>query len=124
MLALLGTHLAGMGAFLTLPVLAPPIAAETGLPASLAGVHTALVYAARCSPGRWRRGCFGVSGIRVCQGSLLVIAAGIALAVLGHPLALAASAVVGGIGHGPLTPAAATRWRHAPRPASAAWSSA
>ena len=40
MLALLGTHLAGMGAFLTLPVLAPPIAAELGIPASLAGFNT------------------------------------------------------------------------------------
>jgi len=33
MLALLAVHLAGMGAFLTVPVLAPAIAAETGLPA-------------------------------------------------------------------------------------------
>ncbi|MBV1796289.1 MFS transporter [Siccirubricoccus sp. G192] len=84
----------------------PPIAAETGLPASLAGVHTALVYAGALLSGPLAQGLlrrFG--GIRVCQGSLLVIAAGIALAVLGHPLALAASAVVGGIGHGPLTPA-------------------
>ena len=32
MVALLGAHLAGMGAFLTVPVLSPPIAAETGLP--------------------------------------------------------------------------------------------
>ena len=45
MLALLATHLAGMGAFLTVPVLAPAIAAETGLAASLVGLHTALVYA-------------------------------------------------------------------------------
>ena len=52
MLALLATHLAGMGAFLTVPVLAPAIADETGIPASLAGIHTALVTPARCSPGR------------------------------------------------------------------------
>ena len=44
MIALLGTHLAGMGVFLTVPVLAPAIAAELGIAASLAGVHTALVY--------------------------------------------------------------------------------
>ena len=43
MIALLGTHLAGMGVFLTVPVLAPEIAAELGIAASLAGVHTALV---------------------------------------------------------------------------------
>ena len=37
MIALLGTHLAGMGVFLTVPVLAPAIAAELGIAASLAG---------------------------------------------------------------------------------------
>ena len=45
MLALLGAHLAGMGVFLAVPVLAPAIAAEAGIPAALAGVHTALCYA-------------------------------------------------------------------------------
>ena len=84
MLALLGTHLAGMGAFLTVPVLAPPIAAETGLPASLAGVHTALVYAGALVSGPLagplvrRHG-----GMRVCRGGCWSSALGIALAALG-----------------------------------------
>lgn len=104
--ALMGTHLAGMGAFLALPVLAPLIAAESGLPASLAGVHTALVYAGALLSGPMAQALLRRhGGIRVCQGALLVIAAGIAVATLGHPLALAASAVLCGIGHGPLTPA-------------------
>jgi len=106
MLALLGTHLAGMGAFLTIPVLAPPIAAETGLPASLAGVHTALCYAGALVSGPLAQGLLRRhGGIRVCQGALVTIAAGIALAVIGHPLALVASALLAGFGHGPLTPA-------------------
>ncbi len=106
MVALLGTHLAGMGAFLTVPVLAPAIAAELGIPASLAGVHAALVYGGALASGPLTQGLlqrFG--GIRVCQAALVVIAAGIALAAIGHPLALAASALLSGFGHGPVTPA-------------------
>jgi MFS family permease len=105
MVALLGVHLAGMGAFLTAPVLAPLIAAETGLPASLAGLHTALCYA-----GAMVSGLFSArllrrhGGVRVCQGGLCVIAAALALAALGTPWALALSALVAGMGHGPITP--------------------
>lgn len=105
MVALLGVHLAGMGAFLTLPVLAPLIARELDLPPSLVGLHTGLVYAGALVSGPFtglllrRHG-----GIRVCQGALVLIGCGIALAVLGHPLALAASALLAGLGHGPVTP--------------------
>ncbi|WP_270939344.1 MFS transporter, partial [Falsiroseomonas oryzae] len=106
MLALLAAHLAGMGAFLTVPVLAPAIAAETGLPASLAGLHTALVYAGALVTGPLtgplirRHG-----GVRVLQAGLLLMGVGIALAALGSPWALALSALVAGMGHGPVTPA-------------------
>jgi MFS family permease len=105
-LALLAVHLAGMGGFLTVPVLAPAIAAETGLPASLAGLHTALVYAGALLTGPLtgplvrRHG-----GVRVLQMGLVVLGFGIALAVLGTPWALAISAVLAGMGHGPVTPA-------------------
>ncbi|MDP3414859.1 MFS transporter [Falsiroseomonas sp.] len=105
MLALMAAHLAGMGAFLTVPVLAPAMAAETGVPASLAGLHTALVYAGALVTGpltgplirRW-------GGVRMLQVSMVVLGCGIALAALGHPAALAASAVLAGMGHGPVTP--------------------
>lgn len=106
MLALLGTHLAGMGAFLTLPVLAPAIGAELGLPPSLAGVHTALAYGGALLSGPLAQGLLRRhGGIRVCQGALVVIGLGIALAALGEAWALVASAVLAGAGHGPLTPA-------------------
>jgi MFS family permease len=105
MLALMAAHLAGMGAFLTVPVLAPAMAAETGVPASLAGLHTALVYFGALITGpltgplirRW-------GGVRMLQVSMVALGCGIALAALGHPAALAASAVLAGMGHGPVTP--------------------
>jgi MFS family permease len=105
MLALLATHLAGMGAFLTVPVLAPAIAAETGLPLGLVGFHTALVYAGALVTGPMTAGLVRRhGGVRVLQGALLVIACGIALAAIGTPWALVASALVAGAGHGPVTP--------------------
>jgi MFS family permease len=105
MFALLATHLAGMGAFLTVPVLAPLIAAETGLPASLAGLHTALVYAGALASGPATGALVGrYGGVRVLQGALVLVSCGIALAALAHPLALAASAMLAGLGHGPVTP--------------------
>ena len=105
LLALLAVHVAGMGGFLTVPVLAPAIAPESGLPVGLAGLHTGLVYAGALVSGpmtgplirRW-------GGIRVLQGGLVIMGCGIALAALAHPLALAASAFVAGLGHGPVTP--------------------
>lgn len=106
MLALMGTHVAGMGAFLTVPVLAPAIAAETGLPAGLAGLHTSIVYAGALLSGPLTAGLLRRhGGVRVCQGALAVVGCGIALAALGHPLALVLSALLAGFGHGPITPA-------------------
>lgn len=106
MLALLGAHLAGMGVFLAVPVLAPAIAAETGIPAALAGVHTALCYAGALISGPLA-GAFihRYGGIRVLQAGLTLCGAAVALATLGHPVALALSALLGGMGHGPVTPA-------------------
>ncbi len=39
---------------LTIPVLAPPIAAETGMSASLVGVYTAFLYGGSMNPGNAR----------------------------------------------------------------------
>jgi predicted MFS family arabinose efflux permease len=105
MLALLAAHLAGMGAFLTVPVLSPLIAAETGLPLSLVGFHTALVYggtlvSAPMTAGLIRR----YGGVRVLQGALLLLGLAIALSAIGTPAALLGSALLAGVGHGPITP--------------------
>jgi MFS family permease len=106
MLALLGVHLAGMGVFLAVPVLAPAIAAEAGIPAALAGVHTALVYAGALISGPLA-GAFirRLGGMRVLQLGLAVCGVALALSVVAHPLALAVSALACGLGHGPVTPA-------------------
>jgi MFS family permease len=106
MLALLGVHLAGMGVFLAVPVLAPAIAAEAGIPAALAGVHTALVYAGALISGPLA-GAFirRLGGMRVLQLGLAVCGGALALSVVAHPLALAVSALACGLGHGPVTPA-------------------
>jgi MFS family permease len=87
-------------------VLAPAIAAELGIAASLAGVHTALVYLGAMVSGPLA-GAFihRFGGIRVLQVGMLISAFGISLAMLGHPAALFASAVIAGLGHGPVTPA-------------------
>jgi MFS family permease len=104
MLALLATHVAGMGAFLTVPVLAPAIAAEAGLPASLVGLHTALVYAGALVSGPLTGPLIRRHGaVRVLQVCMVLVALGIALAALGHPLALVVSAFVARMGHGPVT---------------------
>ncbi|MGG5810674.1 MFS transporter [Falsiroseomonas sp. CW058] len=105
MLALLAAHLAGMGAFLAVPVLSPLIAAETGLPVGLVGFHTAVVYAGTLVSGPMTAGLIRRhGGVRVLQGALVVMGAGIALAALGSPWALLASALLAGVGHGPVTP--------------------
>jgi MFS family permease len=106
LLALLGTHLAGMGAFLGVPVLAPLIASETGIPAGLAGVHIALVYGGSLLSGPLTGPLIHRLGpVRLCQAALAMIALGLVIATVGHPVALVASAFVCGVGHGPLTPA-------------------
>jgi len=106
LLALLGTHLAAMGAFLGVPVLAPLIAEDTGIPPGLAGINVALVYAGSLLSGPLTGPLIARLGpVRLCQAALGVIAAGLMVATLGHPAALIASALVCGVGHGPLTPA-------------------
>jgi MFS family permease len=106
LLALLGTHLAAMGAFLGVPVLAPLIAEDTGIPPGLAGINVALVYAGSLVSGPLTGPLIARLGpVRLCQAALAVIAVGLVVATIGRPAALIASALVCGVGHGPLTPA-------------------
>jgi predicted MFS family arabinose efflux permease len=108
--ALMLTHVAGMAAFLTVPVLAPVIGGELGVPLKLAGVYTAVCYLGYVFTGPFTGGLVArLGGVRTCQLCMLGIAAGLALSVLATPeLALPvlfASAFVAGLGHGPLTAA-------------------
>jgi MFS family permease len=93
-------------ATIAVPVLAPAVSAELGLSASLVGVYVALVYlgsmiASAASADLIRR----LGAIRFSQHCLVLCAAGLALLTLGTMPALVASALVLGLGYGPITPA-------------------
>ena len=105
LVALLGTHLAGMGAFVAVPVLATMISADSGIPAAYAGVHTALAYLGSLVSGPVTGPYLKRFGaVRVLQAGLLLVGFAIALAAFGTAWALALSAFLGGLGHGPVTP--------------------
>lgn len=86
----------------SMSVVAPEVAAELGIEGSTIGLYTSLVYgfgmlSAVGSPGFIRR--FGA--IRMCQFSLLVASAGLAVAAFGPTaLIVALSALVIGSGYG------------------------
>jgi len=93
-------------AVVTVPVLAPAAAAETGLSAGYVGLFIALVYGASMAASL-------VSGtlvqrfgaIRVSQFCLVACAAGLALTTAGSAAPLVAGAILLGFGYGPVTPA-------------------
>jgi predicted MFS family arabinose efflux permease len=119
--ALMLTHVAGMAAFLAVPVLAPVIGAELGVPLKLAGVYTAVCYLGYVFTSPFTGGLVErMGGVRTCQVCLLGIAAGLGLSTLATPEfalpMLFVSAFVAGLGHGPLT-AAGSQLLHAVAPA-------
>lgn len=93
-------------ATVTLPILAPAVAAETGLAFSLLGLFVALIYASSMACGlvsgalvrRW-------GALRLSQLCLLAACAGVGLLATGHIAGIAAAAVLMGLGYGPLNPA-------------------
>lgn len=93
-------------AVLTLPVMAPAVAQALGTSATYTGLYVALVYVgaifASLSAGN-AVARFGA--IRVSQGGLVLCAAGLALSALPSLPAIAAGALLIGLGYGPITPA-------------------
>jgi MFS family permease len=93
-------------ATITVPVLAPAASDELHLSAGLIGLYVSLVYlgsmiSSAASADLIRR----VGAIRFSQYCLVMCAAGLALLTLGTTPALIASALVLGLGYGPITPA-------------------
>lgn len=93
-------------AMLTVPAMAPRVGEAIGVSPTYIGVYIAVAYAGAMiaslvsGAGVGRYGC-----IRVSQAGLLVCALGLALSAVPSVWALAAGAVLVGIGYGPVTPA-------------------
>ena len=91
---------------LTIPVLAPPIAAETGLSASLVGVYTAFLYGGSMISSLAGGGfLLRFGALRVSQICLLTVALGLLINAPGYLFLFVVGAVVTGLGGGPSTPA-------------------
>lgn len=93
-------------AVVTVPVLAPAVAAETGVSASYVGIFIAMVYGASMAASL-------VSGplvqrfgaIRLSQACLMACAVGLACVATGTPALFVVGAIFLGAGYGPVTPA-------------------
>lgn len=91
---------------LTIPVLAPAIAAETGLSASLVGVYTAFLYGGAMVSSLAGGGfLLRFGALRVSQACLVAIALGLLINAPGYLYLFVLGAVVTGLGGGPATPA-------------------
>lgn len=92
-------------AVLTLPVMAPAVASALGTSPAYTGLYVAIVYAGAmlaslaAGPAVTRFGA-----IRMSQVGLVLCAAGLALSAVPSLLAIAAGALLIGLGYGPITP--------------------
>ena len=106
LLATTAIQTAAAAAVLTLPAVAPLVAADLRLPTSLVGTYLSLAYlgaAASALVG----GAAGlrIGALRLSQVSLLACALGLLLGLVPAVAVVALSAVVLGLGYGPITPA-------------------
>jgi MFS family permease len=93
-------------ALLTIPAMAPRVAQAVAISPAYVGVYIALAYAGAMVASLASGGAVGRWGaIRVSQAGLLLCAAGLALSALPSVAAIAAGALLVGIGYGPITPA-------------------
>ena len=92
-------------AVLTVPVLAPEAAADTGYSAKLAGVFIGLVYAGAMASSLVSGALIDRLGpIRVSQLCLLFCGAGLLMSATAFLPAMGLGAVILGLGYGPVTP--------------------
>ncbi len=93
-------------ALLTLPVVAPSVAASLGISPAYVGLYIALAYAGAMAASLLAGGAVRRFGaIRMSQMGLILSAAGVAMSTIESPLAMATGAVLVGLGYGPITPA-------------------
>lgn len=99
-------QIASAAAALTLPAIAPLVAAELGLASSLVGTYISLLYVGAAVAALAGGGLILRYGaIRISQVALLLAALGLSLGMWPAVAAVALGAVVLGLGYGPITPA-------------------
>ncbi|MEX2617223.1 MAG: MFS transporter [Alphaproteobacteria bacterium] len=91
-----------------IPVFAPAAAADYGVPETQIGIFTAVAYAIAMAVGLAAGGFVARYGaMRICQLAMISAAAGIAAFAVGEPWLAIVSALLIGIGFGPMNPASA-----------------
>ncbi|MCX8115308.1 MAG: MFS transporter, partial [Burkholderiaceae bacterium] len=99
-------QIAAAAAALTLPAIAPVVARDLGVPTSMVGTYIALLYVGSSTAALAGGGIvLRVGAIRLSQLCLIACAAGLALGLVPALAAVAAAAVLVGLGYGPITPA-------------------
>lgn len=115
--ALHGVMVLSMAATLAIPVLAPAIAAETGLAPSLVGAYSFLTWSAAMLASSVAGTLIGLAGpVRVVQLSLAFSAAGLGAGASGSLIALALAPLFLGLGAGVETPASSEILARVTRP--------
>lgn len=105
---------------LTVPLLAPPIAAETGLNPSLIGLYTAFLYGGATISSIAGGGfLLRYGALRCSQACLLVIILGLSISITGSLSLFVFGAIIIGIGMGPATPASSQILARYAKPADA-----
>jgi MFS family permease len=106
LLATTAIQAAASAAMLTLPAIAPLVAADLRLPTSLVGTYLSLAYVGAATAALVGGALvLRLGALRLSQASLLACALGLLLGLVPATVVVALSAVVLGIGYGPITPA-------------------
>jgi MFS family permease len=106
LIATTAIQMAAAAAALTLPAIAPVVARDLGVPTSMVGTYIALLYVGSSTAALAGGGVVPrVGAIRLSQLGLLACAGGLALGLAPAVGAVAAAAVLVGLGYGPITPA-------------------
>lgn len=93
-------------AALALPAVAPVVARDLGVPASMVGTYISLLYLGASTAALAGGGLVLRAGaIRLSQWALLLCAAGLLLGLAPSLWLVAATAILVGLGYGPITPA-------------------
>lgn len=113
---MLGTQSLATMSGITIPVMAPAVAAELGIAVTVVGLYTAVLYTGATTGTLLGGGLIVRYGaVRICQAGLLCAAVGLLMAATGELWAMVVGAILVGFGVGPSTPASSHLLsRHSP----------